>query len=397
MIPYSSPRNESPEVGASLNPLSSLGRVLTNAWIGNTLSGTDIIGNVLAPPPANISLTSSIIGSALTTSSSLSGTAKATKSLVYPYVQIGYGYFTSSASNHFLSAFTSSGYTSYLRLESATSVGFLVRYNFGTSRNITITLPTALNTPICIIVVVYSDTDYRLFANGLQVNGSLSPGTLGTGLNTYNPIGHSLVGGIAFSGFGSGKALSDAEALTISANPQLIWESFIPQQRYLPTSITSGGAYTLTANSGSYTLSGQDATILKSKVLNADQGTYTLTGQSASLFRSKVINAAQGSYALTGQSSTILRSKVLTAGQGSYTLTGQNATITYTGSGVNYTITADVGNYTYTGQAATIKKSKVLNASTGTYNVAGQAATLAYSGSNIVTLKAGSWIRYRTI
>ena len=62
-----------------------------------------------------------------------------------------------------------------------------------------------------------------------------------------------------------------------------------------------------------------------------------------------------------------------------------------------YTLVAEKGDYTYTGQTATLLRSKVVNALNGTYSVTGQNATLSYSGSNTITLKAGSWLRYRII
>jgi len=43
-----------------------------------------------------------------------------------------------------------------------------------------------------------------------------------------------------------------------------------------------------------------------------------------------VLTAQAGSYVLSGQTATLARSKVITASAGSYALTGQNAVLTYT-------------------------------------------------------------------
>lgn len=45
--------------------------------------------------------------------------------------------------------------------------------------------------------------------------------------------------------------------------------------------ITAGTAYTLTADAGSYTLTGQSATFTFARALSADAGAYTFTGQDA--------------------------------------------------------------------------------------------------------------------
>jgi hypothetical protein len=155
-------------------------------------------------------------------------------------------------------------------------------------------------------------------------------------------------GDIALAGVFN-RALTDAEILSLSRNP---WQLFTPSTQRIWVPVSSSGAYTLTA----------------------DHGTYAVSGQTANIFKNKLI----------------------TAGQGNYSITGQAATITHTTAG-GYTLVADKGDYTYTGQTATLKRSKLIAANSGTYSIAGQSATVAYSGSNTITLKAGSWIRYRII
>jgi hypothetical protein len=108
-------------------------------------------------------------------------------------------------------------------------------------------------------------------------------------------------------------------------------------------------AYTITANNGSYTVTGQSASLLRSKVVTANYGSYAVTGQSASLLRSKVLNANNGSYTVTGQSATLLRSKALSANYGVYTITGQSATLSK-----GRFLLGDYGTYGVTGQNAVI-------------------------------------------
>lgn len=203
-----------------------------------------------------------------------------------------------------------------------------------------------------ISLVTSSPTAGKTFVRGqgLVINGG-APGA--SSLVSPWQIHHNSGGTTSIAGLTLlpiwDRALSDSEATAWIENP---WQLFTPQKQKIFVSI----------NSGNYTIT-------------ADNGSYSVTGQSASIYKSKVVVAAQGSYSLTGQ----------------------NATITYTPSGTNYTIVANHGTYNITGQAASILRSKQITAAHGTYTLTGQNATVAYSGSNTITLKAGSWIRYRII
>lgn len=92
-------------------------------------------------------------------------------------------------------------------------------------------------------------------------------------------------------------------------------------------------SYTLNASAGSYTLTGQSATLTKSKVLSATSGSYTITGISASITKNNALNADAGSFALTGKAATFSYVApgryVLTAEYGSYALTGNDASFSY--------------------------------------------------------------------
>ena len=88
--------------------------------------------------------------------------------------------------------------------------------------------------------------------------------------------------------------------------------------------------------------------------ISALRGTYSLTGQSATLTKTRLITANNGTYALTGRSITLVRSRLLTATNGVYTLAGNSATITYTPAAISYTITALNGVYSVSGRTADI-------------------------------------------
>ena len=66
-----------------------------------------------------------------------------------------------------------------------------------------------------------------------------------------------------------------------------------------------GGGYTIVANNGAYTVTGQSATLLRSKVLSGDYGVYTITGQSATLSKGRFLLGDYGTYGVTGQNAVI--------------------------------------------------------------------------------------------
>lgn len=142
-----------------------------------------------------------------------------------------------------------------------------------------------------------------------------------------------------------------------------------------------GTAYTLTAANGTYSLSGQAATLLKSKTVAANNGSYTLAGQAATLQKTRILIAAQGAYSLAGQAATLLKSKLMTAANGAYSLAGQAATLTYT---AGHVLVGSAGSYSLAGQSATLLKTSVLSAQTGSLSLAGQNALLHYTGSMVI-------------
>lgn len=106
--------------------------------------------------------------------------------------------------------------------------------------------------------------------------------------------------------------------------------------------------FTLTAEAGAYTLTGQDATLgtlgLRGRIgwaevsLDVTGAVYTL-------------NAEAGAYAMSWAGST--GQVVLDAEPGAYAMAGQDADLTFVPIAVFY-LTADVGVYTLTGQDATL-------------------------------------------
>lgn len=152
-----------------------------------------------------------------------------------------------------------------------------------------------------------------------------------------------------------------------------------------------GGAYTLTANAGSYSLSGQDASLRKSHLLVGAAGSYALTGVAAGLSKSYKLTALAGAYVYTGNAAAVIYTPiagayVLTANAGAYTVSGVAA-----GVARSKRVVGAAGAYALTGVAANVAKSKRVLGNSGTYLLAGNAANIVYTPtSNAYTLTAAS-------
>ena len=191
--------------------------------------------------------------------------------------------------------------------------------------------------------------------------------TFGSGAAQKN-IGQRSTGGQQFPGMIDGLVvynLPPGGATVASLAAMLYADSFrMLRQRRTPRFGSSGGitAFTLVADPGAYTLTGEAATLGIGTPSLA--GSLTYTGGSATL--NEGLPGAAGSYTLTGQNATL--AVAMPASPGSYTLTGQAATLD-TG------LSGSAGAYTLTGEAATMFAGLFLSASAGAYTLTGQTAT----------------------
>lgn len=177
---------------------------------------------------------------------------------------------------------------------------------------------------------------------------------------------------------GWNRGLTESEAKSVSLNP---WQIFQPLARSVYFGVPAAGyTYTLTADSGSFALTGQTVGLAANRILTADTQSYALTGQTAGLAFNRTLSAASGSFSLAGQDAGLSFNRVLSAESGSYALTGQDATLTYTPvGGPTYTLTADSGSFALTGQDTWLAFNRVLTADTQSYSLTGQAAGLAFN------------------
>lgn len=124
-----------------------------------------------------------------------------------------------------------------------------------------------------------------------------------------------------------------------------------------------------------------DAVASSGYTLTADAGSFTHTGQSATLRAGRQLTAGAGSFSFTGQTATLRVARRIGAAQASYTLAGQDAGLIYSGSGAR--LTAEAASYGLTGAAAALRVSRRLSAAGAAYVLTGGAATLTYSGEAV--------------
>ncbi len=117
---------------------------------------------------------------------------------------------------------------------------------------------------------------------------------------------------------------------------------------YLYITYTVGGAaYTLTAATGVFTLTGLAAGMRVARRLTAATSVFTLTGNAAVLRRGYTLVAATGSFMLSGMGAGLKAARRLVAATGAFTLSGSAAALSK-----GYILTAARGIFTLTGMAA---------------------------------------------
>jgi hypothetical protein len=160
------------------------------------------------------------------------------------------------------------------------------------------------------------------------------------------------------------------------------------------TSSGGGPTYTLTADPGAFTLTGNTANLVRARVMPAATGAYTLAGNAANLVRGRRLVADAGAYAFTGADVGLVYTSVggytLPADAGSFALTGGNANLVY-----GRVLSAAPGAYTFTGSAAGLRYARRLVADPGAYALVGYDATLTYSGGGPAPMDGHLVVIYR--
>lgn len=127
--------------------------------------------------------------------------------------------------------------------------------------------------------------------------------------------------------------------------------------------------YTITLDSGSYTLAGNSLTLLSNRTLSLDNGSYLLTGTDLNLAVQRHINLSEGIYAKQGTNTNLLLERLLGLETGDYTKVGNPSELL-----ADRLLPLEEGSYGYLGEDINFTSSAApsgdlyyLNFATGDY------------------------------
>ncbi|MBB2841259.1 UNVERIFIED_ORG: hypothetical protein GGE64_005041 [Rhizobium etli] len=135
---------------------------------------------------------------------------------------------------------------------------------------------------------------------------------------------------------------------------------------------------TLTADAGTFTLTGISAALLRALKLQAAAGSFALTGIDADLTTGNPdLVAETGTFTLTGNAAALSRALRLAASEGAFSLNGNAAALNKI-----FTLLAGSGSFALTGVSNTFTRTLVMAAAQASFTLTGNAATLSYNGSD---------------
>jgi hypothetical protein len=218
-----------------------------------------------------------------------------------------------------------------------------------------------------------------------QQNGS------GTGANTTSVgIFHDVVSSTTSAAISIPSSITTTSLVGIatfkkgSANKTLTIDSGSYAVTGQDVSLAHG--WVVAVDGASYSISGQDVTLAKGLTVSVDAGSYAVTGQDVSLTKTWLLGVDSGSYAITGQDVALSRDLPLAVDAGSYSIAGQDVTLSH-----GWAVSVDAGSYSISGQDVTLTKTWLLNVDAGSYAVTGQDVELTKAASLSIAVDAGSY------
>lgn len=147
--------------------------------------------------------------------------------------------------------------------------------------------------------------------------------------------------------------------------------------------------YEVLAEAGAYTINGSDAFLELGREVLAEGGAYLVSGTDATLTKAadKTLSAEAGSYSVTGVDSSLELGREVLALGGSYSITGGAAGLEY-----GREVLALAGSYTVTGGTASLELGRELLAESAAYLISGTDATLAKSGAKSLAADGGAYL-----
>ncbi len=220
-------------------------------------------------------------------------------------------------------------------------------------------------------------TTAKAYKNGIDVTTGPASATLSASSPAIGSNGSAAQfwdGTIELAIYWDGRVVPAWVFAELYRNPWQIFEE-ISTPLFIPIAAV-GATYTLTAESGGFTLTGVANSLLAARLLSASTGSFSLTGNAASLLYNRALVAQVGTFSLTGNSVNLLFNRVLQGNTGAFTLTGNAANLVYTPFGVTYTLTAETGSFNLDGKIASLLANRVLRAQVGDFDLTGNDAGL---------------------
>lgn len=146
----------------------------------------------------------------------------------------------------------------------------------------------------------------------------------------------------------------------------------------------ASGATTIDAEGGSYTVSGQDASLEFSRVIDSEVGSYIIAGQDASVEFHALVSGEAGSYTVAGSDADLELHYLVDAESGSYGVSGDEANLEH-----HAVITSEAGSYGVTGSDATLDLALLISAESASYVVSGTDASLL--ATTILSAESGAY------
>jgi len=234
----------------------------------------------------------------------------------------------------------------------------------------TSTQGTATTAPRCLTTGITIPAG-GIFVGGISTQGSVSVGAWGgittpTGFTTAFSSTSAPTASVFFAD--STTAATAVQGIASTTTARTFWglAAVCPEK--------ATGAFTLAADVGTLTVTGQAAGTNAAALLTADQGALALAGQAANTNAAAALAADFAALALTGQAAGVNAAALLPADFGALVVTGQAAGVNAAAS-----LTAEAGALALTGQAAALTVGATLPADAGALFFSGQDATLTVS------------------
>lgn len=295
----------------------------------------------------------------------------------YPFVIVAYG---TMAVNNGWSFASLSGSGGYITVQVPTGGTLQVDFRraFGVAKSLNTTATFAVGTPICVIVQVLSDTDYRIYVNGEKVTGTASFGSGSTWISSCGSFASSLNGRQYLLGFGSGLGtISDDLALSITREPLVYLPQMFTAAPFVDAGASSG--LTITATTGDVQFAGSTAVVNRQLFITATTGDAQFAGSAATVNLNQTITGTVGDAQFAGSLATVDRGLSITTTVGDAQFEGQTASVTF---GNQLVITGTVGDTQFGGAQASLSFGTTISAETGAALFEGLTASVSFSTSS---------------